>query len=157
MVKRLTLAQARVIVGAIMTYRCFLSSLCVLPPLVVLYGGSASADWVALEPRYQSAGLQTYYVDPTTIRRDGHFVTLWQLTDFRWKQGGKVGHRFLSAKTQKQFDCQARRVRLLAFTDFSDHMGNGTPMDGLVDPVTWLPVDPEGINHALWELACGQE
>jgi hypothetical protein len=125
--------------------------------LLVLCSGSASAEWVSLEAQYQSPGLQTVYVDPATIRRDAHLVTLWQLTDFRWKQGGKVGHRFLSAKTQKQFDCRGKRVRLLAFTDFLGHMGTGAPMDGLVDRDIWLPFEPESINYALWELACSKE
>lgn len=97
------------------------------------------------------------YIDPATIRRDEHLVTLWQLTDFRWKQGGKVGHRFFSAKTQKQFDCPARRFRLLAYTEFFGHMAVGRPMEGLVDPDIWLPLEPESINYALWELACGKE
>jgi hypothetical protein len=140
-----------------MAYRSFSREWWRLITLLVLFGGSASAEWVALERQSQSPGLQTVYIDPATIRRDGHFVTLWQLTDFRWKQGGKVGHRFLSAKTQKQFDCPGKRFRLLAYTEFFGHMGTGTPLNGLVDQVTWLPVDPESINHALYEIACSEE
>jgi hypothetical protein len=124
--------------------------------LLVLGRGSVYAEWVALETPYQSPGLQTVYVDPATIRRDGHLVTLWQLTDFVSKQGGKLGHRFFSAKTQKQFDCPGRRFRLLAFTDFFGHMGTGAPMDGLVDQDTWLPVEPESLNQGLWEVVCGK-
>ena len=36
--------------------------------LLVLSGGQVYAEWVALDEKYQSPGLQTVYVDPTTIR-----------------------------------------------------------------------------------------
>ncbi len=139
-----------------MIFRRFFSRRYLLIALLVLYGGLASAEWIELQTTYQSPGLRTVYVDPATIRRDRHLVTLWQLTDFRWQQGGKVGHRFLSAKTLKQFDCGRKRVRLLAFTDFSGHLGTGTPTDGLVDEQAWLPIEPESLNQALWDTACGK-
>ena len=104
------------------------------------------------------------YVDPDTIRREGKLVTLWQLIDFKWMQGnaglGRLGfgpHRFFSTKTHKQFDCAETRLRLLAFTEFSRHMGTGIAANGYVDKDNWLPVEPESINQALWEVACGKE
>lgn len=125
--------------------------------LLVLSGGPAFAEWVALESQYQSLGLQTVYVDPATIRREGDLVTLWQLTDYTWKQGNIIGsRRFASTTTHKEFDCTGKRVRLLAFTDFLGHMGTGSAASGYVDQDTWLPVEPETLNHALWEVACGQ-
>ena len=85
-------------------------------------------------------------------------MTMWQLIDFKWMQGNPRGpYRFLSTETHKQFDCAEKRLRLLAFTEFSRHMGIDIPADGYVDTGNWLPVEPESINHALWEMACGQE
>jgi hypothetical protein len=46
---------------------------------------------------------------------------------------------------------------MLAFTEFSHRMGSGIADDGYVDQDTWLPVEPESINHALWEVACGTQ
>ena len=135
---------------------CFAGIWCLIA-LGVLRGEPVSAEWVALDEPYQSLGLQIVYVDPTTIRQEGNLVMLWQLTDYRWKQGGIVGRRFLSSKTQKQFDCPARRYRRLVFIDFSGHMGTGDPRDGYVDQDIWLPVEPETLNHALWEVACGEQ
>jgi hypothetical protein len=124
----------------------------------------AYAEWVAVEKDYLSPGLQTVYVDPDTIRREGNLVTIWQLIDFKWMQGnqgmGPLGfgpHRSFSTKTRKQFDCAERRLRLLAFTEFSRHMGTGISANGYVDKDNWLPVEPESISQALWEMACGKE
>ncbi len=83
-------------------------------------------------------------------------MTLWQLTDFKWRQGDTRmgGRRFFPTKTHKQFDCAAKRVRLLAFTEFSRRMGIGSERDRYVDQGTWLPVEPESLNHLLRKLSC---
>jgi hypothetical protein len=132
--------------------------------LLVLSSGRTYAEWVAVEKDYLSPGRQTVYVEPDTIRREGNLVTLWQLIDFKWMQGnkgmGRLGFgpdRFFSTKTHKQFDCAEKRLRLLAFTEFSQHMGTGISNEGYVDKGNWLPVEPESINQALWEVACGKE
>ena len=131
---------------------------------LVLSSAPVHAEWVAVEKPYLSPGLRTLYVDPTSIRKQGNLVTLWQLIDFTWMQGnagmGPLGfgpHRFLSTVTQKQFDCRGKRVRLLAFSEFSRHMGTGIPSNGYVDPDNWIPVEPDSINEALWEVGCAKE
>lgn len=141
---------------------CFsVSSL--LISLLVLSPVPAYAEWVAVERDYLSPGLQTVYVDSDTMRREGNLVTVWQLIDFKWMQGnqgiGPLGygpHRYFSTQTHKQFDCATQRVRLLAFTEFSHHMGAGTPARGYVDSENWLTVEPESINQAVWEVACSR-
>ena len=125
---------------------------------LVLSTVPAYAEWVVVEKDYLLPGLQTVYVDPDTIRREGNLVTLWQLIDFKWGQGnGRGAHRFSSTETHKQFDCAEQRLRLLAFTEFSRHMGTGITANGYVDTGNWLPVEPESINQALWEMACGKK
>ena len=135
-----------------------------LTTLLFLSTVPAYAEWVAVEKDYLSPGRQTVYVEPDTIRREGNLVTLWQLIDFKWMQGnqgmGRLGFgpdRFFSTKTRKQFDCAEKRLRLLAFTEFSHHMGTGISSNGYVDKDHWLPVEPESISQALWEIACGKE
>jgi hypothetical protein len=132
--------------------------------LLHLSSGTLYAEWVAIEKKYQSPGLQTVYIDPATIRREGDLVTIWQLTDYKWAQGnvglGRFGmdpSRFLSTKTHKQFDCAEKRLRLLAYSEFLRHMGTGRRNDGYVDQDNWLPVEPGSINQALWEVACKKQ
>jgi hypothetical protein len=127
-------------------------------------GESVYAEWVAVEKDYLNPELRSVYIDPDTISREGTLATVWQLTDYRMMQGG-VGfgrfmmspHRFFSAKTQKQVDCQNKRIRLLAYTEFLQHMGTGTASNGYVDPTAWLPIEPASVNHALWEVLCRQD
>jgi hypothetical protein len=136
----------------------YFSGLCSLIIFLSLSSIPAYAEWVAVEKDYLLPGLQTVYVDPESIRREGNLVTIWQLIDFKWMQGNPRGpHRFLSTKTHKQFDCVGKRVRLLAFTEFSRGMGTGMPRDGYVDKDNWLPVEAESMSHALREAACGKK
>jgi hypothetical protein len=130
---------------------------CVLFSLMMMSSGPGYAEWVEVESQYQLPGLHTIYVDPDTIHREGHLVKLLQLTDYRWMQGGpKSTPRFLSTTTNKQFDCEKPRLRLLAFTEFPRRMASGRPAEEYVDPDRWLPVQPDSIDQALWELACAK-
>ncbi len=125
--------------------------------LLVLSSGPVYAEWVAVEKDYLMPGLQTVYIDPNTIHREGNLVTMWQLIDFTAMQGNPRGPtRFLSTKTHKQFDCAEQRVRLLASTEFSHPMGTGRRADELVNKDNWLSIELESINQALWEVACNK-
>src|SRR5215510_16123851 len=125
--------------------------------LLVLSSAPAYAQWVAVEQDYLSSGLGTIYIEPDSIQREGNMVTVWQLIDFKTMQGGRSPTRFLSTKTQKQFDCAKKRFRLVAFTAFTDSMGTGIPDDGYVDKHVWLPVEAQSITQALWEVVCGKK
>lgn len=132
--------------------------------------GPGGTTWVAVGRDYLSPESQTVYIDPGRISREGHLVTVWQLTDYKMMQGtgavinpyafGRLyryqlaPHGFFSTTTQKQYDCAAKRVRLLGFTEFSHHMGAGRRNDGYVDRDRWLAVEPDTVNQALWELVC---
>ncbi len=113
----------------------------------------AYAGWVAVEKDSLMSGLQTVYTDPNIIQREGNLVTIWQLIDFKWMQGGQLPTRFMSTKTTKQFDCAVPRLRLLAFSVFSYRMGAGIRNEGFVDKDNWLSIEPGSINQALWEVA----
>lgn len=127
--------------------------LCLLPAFI---DGSVYADWVTVEKPYPVRELQTVYFDPTTIRREGDLVAIWQLTDYKWMRGGARGTpRFLSTIIHKQFDCADKRLRLLAYREFTHSMATGEASWGYVDTDMWLPVEPDSINHALWEIVCG--
>ena len=121
---------------------------------LMLSSHPAMGDWIVLDSPYQSRGLRTVYIDSATVRQDGEFVTVSELWDYRWQQGGITGRRFLSAVSQKQFDCPTQQYRFLAYTDFAGPMGTRDGRNGIVDPKTWHAIEPESMNHTLWEMVC---
>ena len=144
--------------GSLLMLLVYLSGFWSLVTLLFLSSAPAYAEWQAVEKDYLLPGLQTVCVDPDSIRREGNLVTMWQLIDFTWMQGNPRGPtRFFSTKTHKQFDCAEKRLRLLAYTEFSHHMGTGIATNGYVNKDNWLPVEAASISHALWEVVCGKE
>ena len=129
----------------------------VVASLILVYA-PAHAEWIALEARYQLHPLQTAYIDPGTIHREGHLVTLSALIDWKAMQGGRSPTRFYSTRLSKQFDCKAKRVRTLVATDFYDHMGTAEVIGGgsNIGDGHLKVVEPETLNQGLWETACGK-
>lgn len=69
----------------------YFSGLCSLIIFLSLSSIPAYAEWVAVEKDYLLPGLQTLYVDPESICREGNPVTIWQLIDLKWMQGNPRG------------------------------------------------------------------
>lgn len=118
-----------------------------------LLSGSET-KWVTLVDTDEFTG----YTDPATIRKSSNMVMMWSLYDFKTTQVGASGERFLSLKTQHEFDCKDERNRMLYFTQHSGQMGDGKVVytyNG-EPPDKWTPVAPGSIAETLWKLACGK-
>lgn len=134
-------------------------SLCLAFTFVILADRPVYAEWVALDARHQLHPLQTAYLDPNIILKEGHLVTLSALIDWKWMQGNRSPTRFFSTKITKQFDCAEKLVRTLVATDFYGHMGTGEIIGGggHTSEGHWAPVEPGTLNQGLWEVTCGKE
>ena len=132
---------------------------CLVITLLMLCDGFVYAEWVALEDDFQSHPLQTAYIDPDTIHREGHGVLLLVLIDWKAMQGGRTPTRFYSTTLTKLVDCAERRVRTLTSTDFYGHMGTGEVIGGghPIGQGHWVAVEPGTITHGLWNAACGKQ
>jgi hypothetical protein len=121
--------------------------------------GSVYADWVALEDRFQSHPLQTAYIDPATIHREGNLVEVSTLIDWKAMQGGRTPTRFYSTQLAKQLNCKEGRVRTLSATDFYGHMGTGEIIGGGSYPSEghWVAIEPGTINDGFLQAVCGKE
>ena len=130
----------------------------ILFTVLILAHGPVRAEWVAIDKRYQSHPLQTAYIEPGSIRREGNVVELSALIDWKVMQGGRSPTRFYSTTITKQFDCAERRVRTLAATDFDGHMGMGEVIggSGYSSEGHWVAIEPGTLNQGLWEAACGK-
>ena len=113
----------------------------------------AGAEWMAVDKRFQPADPQTVYYDPDSIHRENDMATVWELTNIQWK-GESPTPRFLSAQTQKQFDCPRLRFRVRAVQQFSRHMAKGKTWSGYIENGNWQAVEAQSVNHGLWEAAC---
>ena len=121
--------------------------------MLVMTAGAASAEWTLVGDNY----LFFQYVDRATIRRNGNFVKMWDLSDYKTVQKAAGGESYLSGKTQWEFDCKDEKVRSLAFTWFGGQMGSGKVVyaDGDVRG-KWQPIEPGSVGETQWKIACGK-
>lgn len=142
-----------------MAYAHVSKRFCLSIIFLTLMDGPVYAEWVALEDHFQSHPLQTVYIKPDTIHREGHGVLLSVLIDWKAMQGGRTPTRFYSTTLTKLVDCPERRVQTLTFTDFYGHMGTGEVIGG-GSPISeghWEAVEPGTSDEGLWEAACGKK
>ena len=120
--------------------------------MLLMTAGAASAEWM----RSGDNDEHIQYVDRATIRRNGNFVKMWSLADFKKVKvtGGKSN---LSLRSQQEYDCKEERIRTLAITTFSGQMGSGTVNYFDSDTEKWIPVPPRSIAETMWKIACGKK
>lgn len=120
--------------------------------MLLMIATAASAEWTIAGDNENF----NQYVDKATIRRDGNFVKMWDLLDYKRVKviGGKSD---LSQRTQKEYDCKEEKVRILVLTSFSGQMGNGTINYDDSNTEKWRPVAPGTVNETLWKIACGKQ
>ena len=120
--------------------------------VLMLVSGQAAADWVFIDwtPTYSA------YADPTTARWSGELVRIWTLTDYRSAQTYD-GNAYLSSKAQFEHDCQAGRVRMLAFSLHSEAKGSGNVIHSDARPDNWQQIMPDTIGQTMWKFVCDKK
>jgi hypothetical protein len=127
--------------------------------LVLIGGGPAYAGWVSLGGD-DKVGM-TIYIDPSTITRNGEQRTVWVLYDFKTTQSKEGGVSFLSAKLQREYDCEKARTRLVTVLHYDGAMESGKMvLESRPPDQEWAPVgqlESGTIAKDLWTLACSEE
>ena len=124
----------------------------ILIMLLAVVSSSAAADWVYLGGN----DTITFYADPTTIRKAGNVVKLWNLFDLKTAQLVN-GKRYMSTKGQTEYDCKEERTRELYASFHSGNMARGEIVELASNMASsWTPVAPRSISEDLWKFACGK-
>ncbi len=119
--------------------------------MLLMTAGAASAEWT-LSSESDDANL---YVDKGTIRRNGNFVKMWSMADF--KKMSIIGDiSIASTITQSESDCKEEKLRVLAITFYMGRMGKERGVFTHSDDGKWVPISPGSSNETLWKIACGK-
>ena len=109
----------------------------ILLTLLLFITGSAWAEWVETVKTEK----ETFYMDPSTIRKDGDSRKVWEIVDYQ--QRNKDGS--MSARLRMEYDCKGERHRFLSFSTHPEPMGGG---DALLrnsfdaTPDVWKDIPP---------------
>ena len=126
----------------------------VLMLLLAVSSGNAAAAWVKIGG--SASGGFNFYVDPGSIATSGNTVKLWWVSDFTNVQtaGGK---RFVSTKTQAEYNCATKQLRSVYFSRHSGSMGGGDTVHFQSVPDNWTAVASGSVDEIMWNLACAKK
>ena len=111
----------------------------------------AQADWtrVARDNEVYSA-----YADRATIRREGALSRMLGMYDFPRGDFTPAGRHLYSTIVEREYDCGARKVRLLRYADHAAHGGEGDIVDASNEASGWEDVLEDSLNEAYLKIAC---
>ncbi len=119
--------------------------------LLALAAGAARAEWTAVGAANE---IYAAFADRASIRRNGTMASMHGLYDFRRQDFTPEGRGLHSTAVLREYDCAARRVRLLSSIDFAGHMGTGAAVSASSRAGRWESVVAGGIDEAYWNLVC---
>jgi len=121
---------------------------------LMLGAGGAHAEWAKIGVSRKAGDAFTLYVDPATVQRNGNLARMWDLRDFSQPQTID-GQAYLSEKTQVEFDCEAKKARILATIDCAARMCAGRIVYSDADSSEWNVVGANTLGELEWKAACG--
>jgi hypothetical protein len=123
----------------------------VLTMLLIMFSGSAMADWIA----FGSDAARTGYIDKASIRTNAKRVTMTYLLDYK-KPQKLAAKGYLSFKSETEFDCEAEEYRAISTAFLAGNMGEGNVLVSKGQQES-EPVEPGTVAGNLYKLACGIE
>ena len=131
-----------------------MKNLCLTVVLVLLLGvAGARAEWLKAGVSNNTGDAFTLYLDPATLQRTGNRAKMWSLHDFKEPQSID-GRLYLSEKTQLEFDCEAKKVRILATIDCALKMCAGEIVYSDGDATDWATVAANTLGETAWKVVC---
>ena len=110
---------------------------------------SAWADWEFVS--VSDDGIKIF-IDPTTIRKDGHMRLVWELQDRKKREAtGEISFR-----ARQEYDCKLERVRVIWISSHTGPMGTGeTKRSGSV-PAPWDDIPPRTPFDKILKFVCAK-
>ncbi len=115
---------------------------------LTLLACTAWADWLKVGETDEG----NFYIDPASVRRDGHLRQVWELTDLtRRDEGGE-----LSRRTRVEYDCKIGRTKVLSISTHWEPMAAGSTLVSVAREGLWKEVPPGTAYDAAFKMLCAQ-
>ena len=103
-------------------------------------------------PRWKLIGGTNplFYADMGSVRRDGDWVVLRELTDFAQSQAGG----YASVVRTLTYNCARRSERQVSLKVYSDRHGNGSVMQENLSGIDLPPIVPNSLGETAFNFAC---
>ncbi len=101
-----------------------------------------------------SSDAATYYVDTSTLKRNGVLRTFWSIMDYNQAQSSTRGAAYLSTRSNMEINCREQTVLVRQFSMHTGHMAQGEVLDA---QGVWRDAQaiPPGTPLAvIWRFVC---
>ena len=93
--------------------------------------------------------------DTDSIRKAAGRAKMVILLDYQVLQKA-AGTEFLSRKIRREYGCQEKQIRTLAYSLFSLNMEHGDLVRSYNQPQKWEMVKPDSLEEVEWKVACSE-
>ena len=115
----------------------------------VTLSASTLAEWT----RVETAGENTFYIDYTSIRKDGNRRAVWEIQDLNQRSTKGV----MSRRSRNEYDCNAEKNRILSISVHSESMAGGeTLASGTASAPTWGDISPGSPFDRILKIVCAK-
>ena len=112
----------------------------------------ASSEW----KKVAFMGDAFVYVDQKSIRREGQMTFMYILDDnITPKIFPRSDLSFISTVTLAQFDCAAKKSRVMFVYVFGGPMRTGRLVSTIDELTSWSAEEVGTPTHEVWKAACG--
>ena len=122
--------------------------------MLAVISSSAMAEWVKFIEDDEEA--LTFYVDATTILKNGNNVKMWGLIDYKKAQELPFLPLYMSIKNQYEFNCKEEQTKVLYKSYHAKNKGRGKVIYSDNNPENWSPAPPDSIDKELLKFVCGK-
>ena len=117
----------------------------------LLIPGYSFADWSLIHQDDAD-----HYIDFNLMRRSGYKARAWYLQNYTEVQTVK-NLQYRSIKNRSEFDCKARKMRILAYALYPEPMGQGHAIFNKGEALDWQTIKPKTLNDLYLKQACNKK
>lgn len=110
---------------------------------------NADAEWIEVD----HSEIQTTYADPASIEVSGNRISMWLLSSYKTPRRYE-DKKFLSVKTQYEYDCGGEQFRMLEYSLRAGKTGEGEELHGETSVDKWKRVAKGSADESLWKKVC---
>lgn len=107
-----------------------------------------AASWVT----FMKSDISIVYIDPASVRKEGHLRKASVLMDLTQKDAEGVR----SKRGQSEIDCQKERMRVHDLSGFSGAMATGEAVYAFKGASEWIPIPPQSTLWNTIRLICSR-
>lgn len=103
--------------------------------------------------RYAESESATMYYDSLRTRKMGDTSFVWDLHDLKAGATDASGQSYRSVMYAFEYQCRARKRRVLGVQRYTEAMGKGAPIEETMTG-EWMPTPPESLGGQLFSHIC---